>query len=1276
MVIHDTAHGLTQLEAFEIEGCGYQAFLWEAKARTILVVAVYFKTNKTIQGTTNAQILARILGLLDATTRQFILVGDWNNHPEQFQGTVLSSKFHWQILAPDATLLNGHTVDYAIIQQTLAACTSMTTEWAVPWRPHCLLTYALELEDDFRLYHQLRSFPPLPNVPDIGFRAWSTYVSQVEHLQLYECTPNTGAQGLADWVSITEQYLLQQHPWAPQGRASSLTTQHLPMVPAKAGGIWKKGKAAFWEQIQARLSLIQHQPAKAPGAIQGLNKALQHVQHHWLGDQTWGQFLDTHHHWVQYRDDRTFELLQQTVQHQLEAAQQQSREESSLQYAEWIKQGETKGLKGLFRSLKASELSWQRPYRTIPMADRVRHRMNDWHQLWKPTRDNQPMTRLPLQDQAKQQAAALPPLTFEQLGKTLKHLPDKACGPDAITTQLLRTAPKQALQPLLGILQAMEAKAELPTQLTMSLVVMLAKNEKVERPITLTSVLYRVWCRMRKPILDEWQRSLPPSMDYDRARPGATALHVALERLLRQETAKSLEKHGVTVLLDMSTFYDMQKLQQTAQDLNYPPLALEFAMQVYTGHKAILAEGELSPWFHVTAGVAAGCPQAPLLAKTYLQPILHSFQQTFPDLHLNDWVDDIGFDGSHTNAQHLAHRTLQAWKKLRDNLTDAGLVVNSHKTAFIVTDKRIHSELSKLLGPQDPPIQSVMRDLGIDHAASRRRRIATLQRRFHKNKQRRIKLRSLKLPNLRTRLRLRKGGVQPVAFWGFEVPQPLQGHGCWSTLEPLTLQPWQGLAVTLDATPSSYDHRSQAWVFGLCIHTFSMGALLRKGTITGMAPGPQTKARALFQGLITLAQFVLTPTNVVVQLGAVWEAWTNPRKRKGFEDLAHGFDDQFFQRITPLYIHKNHRSPDTPANEPHLRRRQRDAALAAYERATTLYDRHAEDWQKTLDLDHLKIYKHAATRLEKIFKDPQHYIHDKPVRRAGHTTKQYKKRLINQCKAPWQPNKHQWVPHRSGYQCQTCHTRVHQALTVEVIEQHLQQDCELLTHEAPEPDLRPDKPVGQKVTRTTAIKRLLELQQQHPQAADEHTLQETTGYLKCTKCNLSTHKRTNEDKFQAFIRSRCIDEQYDKPHGGHTTHALWQRGKAIRCVNCGTQSHLDAEDRVILTKALTKECQGNTQRSPTLVQLCGTQAKSTQGTPSTGSQKASSTGHEPQPPQAQAPPTAALKPELSPPAPKKLRFSTDTPQPEAAQQAMTPSPEQAEEEPDGEGDPVVHVDFF
>ena len=117
-----------------------------------------------------------------------------------------------------------------------------------------------------------------------------------------------------------------------------------------------------------------------------------------------------------------------------------------------------------------------------------------------------------------------------------------------------------------------------------------------------------------------------------------------------------------------------------------------------------------------------------------------------------------------------------------------------------------------------------------------------------------------------------------------------------------------------------------------------MGTLLRKGTITGMAPGPQSKARALFQGLLTLAQHVLTPVNVVVQLGSVWEAWKNPKKQHGFEDLTQGIEEHFYRHITPLYIHKNTRTPEAPGNEPHLRRRQRDAALAAYERAKRRLD--------------------------------------------------------------------------------------------------------------------------------------------------------------------------------------------------------------------------------------------------------------------------------------------------------------------------------------------------
>ena len=187
---------------------------------------------------------------------------------------------------------------------------------------------------------------------------------------------------------------------------------------------------------------------------------------------------------------------------------------------------------------------------------------------------------------------------------------------------MLRSVPPLALTPLVQLFQAMEQTAELPTQLQMHMVVMLPKNQKLERPITLTSTLWRVWRPLRKPLLDECQRHLPTNMNHDKARPGANVLHVALERLLRQEVTKARKQHGITVLMDMSTFYDtinLTRLQEEALKLQYPPLMLELAMQLYTGPKAILAEQELTPFFHVDHGVPAGCPQAPLLAKAVLE---------------------------------------------------------------------------------------------------------------------------------------------------------------------------------------------------------------------------------------------------------------------------------------------------------------------------------------------------------------------------------------------------------------------------------------------------------------------------------------------------------------------------------------------------------------------------------------------------------------------------------------------------------------------------------
>ena len=1063
-------------------------------------------------------------------------------------------------------------------------------------------------------------------------------------------------------------------------------------------------------------------------------------------------------------------------------------------------------------------------------------RLHDWGQLWQIRQSDQPHERPSLQAAARQQAQQLEPLTLGQLAWTLKHLPDKACGPDAITAQLLRTAPPLALPPLLHLFQEMEKQAQLPTQQQMHMVIMLPKSSTKERPITLTSLLYRVWCRLRKPLLDQWQKQLPPTMDHDRARPGAQVLQVALERLLRQEVHRTNGRHGITCLMDMSTFYDtisLTRLQQEAQQLNYPPLLLEMAMQLYTGPKAIVAEQEMTPFFHVQNGVPAGCPQAPLLAKAALAPALQPWKASHPEAHLSSWVDDVGFDLSGSTPMTVAKKAVQAYRDLHERLV---LKVNPQKTAFITTDKHTDKALRELLTPDDPPIQTVMRDLGVDHQGARRRRIPVMKQRLNKAHTRKLKLRTLRLPALKIRLRLHRGGIQPAALWGVEgqglapryrtalrqamaqhlghhkgglldsthdlhhrkyidpgdqvvlhhlkaihsliqawpddqmaaleqawaathsrvqnnthpwytvrgpmaaaitylrewgwqastlmrwtrpetplltgneldlqqpwwklekaiiqeaqqqrinrlasrphyhnlitgidwhtyhavkkqlpaqskhylntwvqaavqyreatktkqcplchveatpkhilwlckwhktqkhdpmpaewmeritskdeeplwtagwtplEPQehrthghPHQGHGCWADLTPLAPQPHNGWAYTLDATPSSYDERNQMWVYGLCIHTMSLGQLSRLGAITGVAPGAQTKARALLAGVVALAKHTTTTAKVIVQLVTVWEAWHQPKSRAPFRDILEEVTEQDYSRITVLYVSKATRTPDAPGNEPQLRRRQRDAALTAWERAKQFQDHKQEEWQQVLDNDHQLVYKHAVQRLAKIYEDPQHYIHHKAPRHQGKHTKQYKRDLVKQCTKAWDDTHHRWEPHRSGYQCVACGTRMHQGLTKTILEERLQESCpQVLLEEAQASPAQADPP-AKKLTRAQTIKNLLHQQQQQPPDPSDHHFAETTGYLKCLKCGVNTHKRVNEEAFQSFISSRCIDEQYTQSSQAHSSHSLWQKGGKVRCTSCGCQWNLDADCRIISNLHLTKACRG------------------------------------------------------------------------------------------------------
>ena len=83
---------------------------------------------------------------------------------------------------------------------------------------------------------------------------------------------------------------------------------------------------------------------------------------------------------------------------------------------------------------------------------------------------------------------------------------------------------------------------------------------------------------------------------------------------------------------------------------------------------------------------------------------------------------------------------------------------------------------------------------------------------------------------------------------------------------------------------------------------------------------------------------------------------------------------------------------------------------------------------------HTQIYQHAAASPAKIYAAKDRYIHQKPPRHQGRQTKQHKKQLVQQCHKAWHAPHHRWEPHRSGFQWSARGERIHQALTVSIIE--------------------------------------------------------------------------------------------------------------------------------------------------------------------------------------------------------------------------------------------------
>ena len=402
-----------------------------------------------------------------------------------------------------------------------------------------------------------------------------------------------------------------------------------------------------------------------------------------------------------------------------------------------------KGMRPLYKAIRSQEMVLVRPFRDTEAALRPYLRYYQWSQIWGSQEEPTEAILPDLQQRAIEEAKGLEPISPAMLRTKFQCLPEKAPGVSGWSNRMLKQLSHGALLPLTQLLTEMERTGRSPGQWRVVKFAMLAKKADIERPIGLCDVVYKAWL----------------------------CLSVSIHRLFQAELAKVNDQCRVTLLLDLSTFYETishQRLEQTAYELEYPATLLNIAVQIYRGARVLTADSGHSPATYSSRGVVAGCPIAPSLSKLALRsPCAEVFRSGLVS-NLDTWIDDISADMVAKAPDKVAAKSVKVFRMLQASLGQEQLTLSSSKSAFVCTDKDTQKRVQQLLRPGEPPVLGLVKDLGVDSAGARRKRVATSNARLQKAMGRSRKLGRLKVPVRKKRAQVASTGVFTVATFGHQ----------------------------------------------------------------------------------------------------------------------------------------------------------------------------------------------------------------------------------------------------------------------------------------------------------------------------------------------------------------------------------------------------------------------------------------------------------------------------------------------------------------------------
>ena len=523
-------------------------------------------------------ILGELAAFLGELAVPWLVIGDFQVPPEQWQGHQLLNVLKAEVIhTGQPTLITGGEIDYVLASRTVSPFVDIKLNWDVPWRPYAGLVVTIDSTAPSLHLPQVTQYAAVPKLQGSS-KQWEDFATATKPYWLGRTLGPKETQ-CAEWCHRAEQYALQHLREPKFGRGSYLALELKPLPNTRALTPWRKGDLAYWGQFCSLLYHIEQRGSIGPTVMMHLKAKAADLDMRWQnvhGDTAFKEALED----LLSERSKPLTLLIKGAEANQDYAKKTALQQQSQDYQAWLSQASLRGQSGIYKCLKAPDAVHVRPFRNVPFQDRQQLREKQWYGRWQVW-------------EGIVQARTWEDLDPHEVMKKFAKLPQKASGPDGISYALLKNLPLEGVTDLCHMYRQWEVTGRLPEQVCATLVVLLPKKEDIERPISLTSVLYRTWCKLRWDKLRQWQSTVGQRLPWERSVPGMQVLHVALMRLLKCEVGKATGRHVISLLLDLQCFYDSVELElllKLWEPLDFPPAVLNAVYEVYSGPRLLQAE--------------------------------------------------------------------------------------------------------------------------------------------------------------------------------------------------------------------------------------------------------------------------------------------------------------------------------------------------------------------------------------------------------------------------------------------------------------------------------------------------------------------------------------------------------------------------------------------------------------------------------------------------------------------------------------------------------------